>query len=278
MGEKIAIKKGIVGRPVIRTKGLGKVYPNGTRALKNIDFTLQESEFVTIIGSSGAGKSTFIRCLNRLVTPSEGVIELEGEDITYRNGSGLRQIRQRVGMIFQQFNLVPRLSVLNNVLAGRLRFNRSPVRYSRSMVRFFPKSEKEIAFECLKKVGIEDLVFQRADTLSGGQQQRVAIARALAQEPKVFLADEPIASLDPHSAEKVMEILLDINLNQSIPVIVNLHHIDFALRYGRRVIGMSNGEMIYDGGGKNLNPETIDWIYERRVKEEKVMEKICRLA
>ena len=264
MGEKISMKTRDRDRPIIRTRGLGKTYPNGTRALKNVSFMLQNDEFVSIIGSSGAGKSTFLRCLNRLITPTKGTIELEGDDITYGNGAGLRQVRQCVGMIFQQFNLVPRLSVLNNVLAGRLRFNRTPLRYGSSILRLFPRPEKDIAFECLKKVGIEHLAFQRADTLSGGQQQRVAIARTLAQEPKVFLADEPIASLDPHSAEKVMEILLQINQSQNIPVIVNLHHIDFALRYGKRVIGMANGEMVFDGSGKDLTPEKTSWIYERR--------------
>ncbi|MBW2052983.1 MAG: phosphonate ABC transporter ATP-binding protein [Deltaproteobacteria bacterium] len=250
--------------PVIRTRGLGKTYPNGTRALKNANFTLQNDEFVSIIGLSGAGKSTFLRCLNRLITPTEGIIELNGNDITYGNGTGLKQVRQQVGMIFQQFNLVPRLSVLSNVLAGRLRFNQGPVSYGSSIIRLFSKSEKEIAFECLKQVGIEHLVFQRADTLSGGQQQRVAIARTLAQEPNVFLADEPISSLDPHSAEKVMEILLQINQDQKIPVIVNLHHIDFALRYGRRIIGMAEGEMIFDGKGKDMTSDTIAWVYKTR--------------
>lgn len=264
MGQKISLKVWDRNGPVIRTRELGKTYPNGTRALKNVDFTLHSDEFITIIGSSGAGKSTFLRCLNRLITPTEGSVELQGNDITYGNGTGLKQVRQRVGMIFQQFNLVPRLSVLENVITGRLRFNRSALRYCASILRLFRKSEKEIAFECLKQVGIEHLAFQRADTLSGGQQQRVAIARTLAQEPKVFLADEPISSLDPHSAEKVMEILLQINQDQKIPVIVNLHHIDFALRYGRRIIGMADGEMIFDGKGKDMTPDTTAWIYKTR--------------
>ena len=278
MGQKISIKTKHRDVRVIRTKGLGKTYPNGTRALKNIDFALESDEFVSIIGSSGAGKSTFLRCLNRLITPTEGSIELQGNDITYGNGTGLKQVRQRVGMIFQQFNLVPRLSVLENVLAGRLRFNGSALRYCASILRLFCKSEKEIAFECLKQVGIEHLAFQRADTLSGGQQQRVAIARTLAQEPNVFLADEPISSLDPHSAEKVMEILLQINQDQKIPVIVNLHHIDFALRYGRRIIGMADGEMIFDGKGKDMTPDTTTWIYKTREDRKTGPEKIQACA
>ncbi|MCD4719426.1 MAG: phosphonate ABC transporter ATP-binding protein [Desulfobacula sp.] len=278
MGQKISIKTKHQDLPVIRTRGLGKTYPNGTRALKNVDFTLQHNEFVSIIGSSGAGKSTFLRCLNRLITPTEGMIELNGKDITYGNGSGLKKVRQKVGMIFQQFNLVPRLSVLNNVLAGRLRFNQGPISYGSSIIRLFSKLEKEIAFECLKQVGIEHFAFQRADTLSGGQQQRVAIARTLAQEPNVFLADEPISSLDPRSAEKVMEILLQINQSQKIPVIVNLHHIDFALRYGRRIIGMADGEMIFDGKGKDMTPDTVAWVYQGLKEGETETERIRACA
>lgn len=278
MGQKISMKTKHQDGPVLCTKGLGKTYPNGTIALKNINFSLNNDEFVSIIGSSGAGKSTFLRCLNRLITPTEGSIELQGKDITYGNGIGLKQIRQQVGMIFQQFNLVPRLSVLNNVLAGRLRFNQGPISYGSSIIRLFSKLEKEIAFECLKQVGIENLAFQRADTLSGGQQQRVAIARTLAQEPNVFLADEPISSLDPRSAEKVMEILLKINQDQKIPVIVNLHHIDFALRYGRRIIGMADGEIIFDGKGKDMTQDTVAWIYQGREEGETETEKIRACA
>ena len=278
MGQKISMKTKHRDGPVIRTRGLGKTYPNGTRALKNVDFALHSNEFVSIIGSSGAGKSTFLRCLNRLIRPTEGVIELQGKDITYGNGAGLKQVRQRVGMIFQQFNLIPRLSVLSNVLAGRLRFNQKYISYGSSIIRLFPKLEKEIAFECLKQVGIEHLAFQRADTLSGGQQQRVAIARTLAQEPNVFLADEPISSLDPHSAEKVMQILLQINQDQKIPVIINLHHIDFALRYGRRIIGMADGEIVFDGKGKDITQDTVDWIYQGQEEEKFKAERIRAYA
>ena len=278
MGKRILIKTKDRDGPVLRTKELGKTYPNGTIALKDINFSLNNDEFVSIIGSSGAGKSTFLRCLNRLITPTEGIIKLNGNDITYGNGTGLKKVRQQVGMIFQQFNLVPRLSVLNNVLAGRLRFNQGPISYGSSIIRLFSKLEKEMAFECLKQVGIEHLAFQRADTLSGGQQQRVAIARTLAQEPNVFLADEPISSLDPHSAEKVMEILLQINQSQKIPVIVNLHHIDFALRYGRRIIGMADGKMIFDEKGKDITQDKIAWVYEGREEEKTETERIRACA
>lgn len=198
---------------------------------------------------------------------------MQGEDITHVGGQKLKRVRQRIGMIFQQFNLVPRLSAIENVLAGRLRFNTTPLRYAGSVLRLFPRREKEIAFECLQVVGVEHLAFQRADTLSGGQQQRVAIARALAQKPEVFLADEPIASLDPHSAQKVMGILLKINEQQKIPVIVSVHHIDFALRYGKRIIGMSQGEMVLDKNARDLTAEAAAWIYGRGTGQNQ-MEKL----
>ena len=170
-------------------------------------------------------------------------------------------------MIFQQFNLVRRLSVLENVLVGRLRFNSSPAKRCLSIFRQFSKREKEFAFECLKQVDIADLAYRRADALSGGQQQRVAIARSLAQEPEVFLADEPIASLDPRSSETVMQILSRIHEEQGIPVLVNLHHIDFAKRYGKRILGMSDGELIFDGTARDLNCETVSRIYGAEAEE-----------
>jgi phosphonate transport system ATP-binding protein len=170
-------------------------------------------------------------------------------------------------MIFQQFNLIRRLTVLDNVLVGRLRFNASLHRRCCTMFRHFSRQEKEFAFDCLKQVGIADLAFRRADALSGGQQQRVAIARALAQEPEVFLADEPIASLDPRSSETVMQTLSRIHEERGIPVLVNLHHIDFARRYGKRILGMSGGELIFDGTARDLDCETVCRIYGDKAEE-----------
>ena len=254
---------------VIEAEAVSKTYPNGTQALKNVSLAVGGSDFIAIIGSSGAGKSTFLRCLNRLIRPTAGTLRLLGEDITHVNGRALRQVRRRMGMIFQQFHLVRRLSVLENVLVGRLRFNAaSPLRYGCSVVRKFPRSEKEIAFDCLKQVGIAPLAFQRADTLSGGQQQRVAIARALAQEPEVFLADEPIASLDPRSAETVMNTLQAIQEQKKIPVLVNLHHIDFARRYGKRIIGMKDGATVFEGQAKDLSEQVITDIYGPKLEDE----------
>ncbi len=251
----------------VETHDLGKVYPNGTQALSNVDLRINPDEFVVIIGCSGAGKSTLLRCINRLIPPTEGRIKLFGEDITSVNGTKLKTVRRRAGMIFQQFNLVRRLTVLENVLVGRLRFNASFLRQGLSLFRLFSKQEKEAAFDCLRQVGIADLSYQRADTLSGGQQQRVAIARALAQDPEVFLADEPIASLDPMSSEVVMDTLQEIHETRGIPVIVNLHHIGFAQRYGKRILGMAKGRLVFDGKNQDLSREIVNSIYGASAQE-----------
>jgi phosphonate transport system ATP-binding protein len=246
----------------IATHDLTKIYPNGTCAVRNVSFSVSHSEMAIILGPSGAGKSTLLRCMNRLLEPSSGRISLNGKDITYiRGGSKLQEVRRRVGMIFQQFNLVPRLTVLENVLAGRLTHCVNAFWHCLSLLKIFPKREKDLAFECLKKVRIETLAYQRADTLSGGQQQRVAIARTLAQEPYVFLADEPVASLDPASAEIVMETLQEIQETQNIPVIVNLHQIGLAKRYAKRLIGMANAGIVFDGKHSELTREVIETIY-----------------
>jgi phosphonate transport system ATP-binding protein len=254
-------------KPSIKTRHLTKIYLNGTCAVNNVSFSVSSDEMTIILGPSGAGKSTLLRCLNRLVEPTSGQIELNGKDITHFNGGfGLQEVRKRVGMIFQQFNLVRRLTVLENVLAGRLSHCRNIFWRLASLSRMFSKPEKDFAFECLKKVRIEDLAFQRADTLSGGQQQRVAIARALAQEPYVFLADEPVASLDPASSEIVMDTLLEIHETQKIPVIVNLHQIELAERYATRLIGMSEGRLVFDGNGSDLSSDIVEKIYGMQVK------------
>lgn len=245
----------------IATEHLTKVYSNGTCAVRDVSFSVESEDLLIILGPSGAGKSTLLRCLNRLIEPTSGRIMLNGDDITHVGGMRLQDVRKRVGIIFQQFNLVGRLSVLDNVLAGRLTHCGNVFWHTTSLFRMFPKREKEFAFECLKKVRIEALAYQRADTLSGGQMQRVAIARALAQDPYVFLADEPVASLDPASAEIVMETLQDIQETQHIPVIVNLHQIGLAERYAKRLFGMANAEMVFEGRSRTLTPEVIQRIY-----------------
>ena len=251
----------------IEARDLGKTYPGGTRALSGVSLSISTHDFVTVIGSSGAGKSTLLRCMNRLIRPSDGSLTLFDEDITDVSGGGLRSVRQRVGMIFQQFHLVRRLTVLENVLVGRLRFNTSLLPFLGSLMRVFSRYEKEFAFECLNQVGIAELAYRRADALSGGQQQRVAIARTLAQEPLVFLADEPIASLDPRSSETVMQTLWEIHETKGIPVIVNLHHIDFARRYGKRVLAMRGGELVLDGTADDLNRDSVAGVYGARIDE-----------
>ena len=249
----------------VEARGLCKTYPNGTRALKNVNLRICGSEFIVILGPSGAGKSTLLRCMNRLVEPTGGSIHFLNEDITHVSGRNIRKIRARVGMIFQQFNLVRRLSVLENVLAGRLAHCHGLLWKGLSLFKIFPRSEREIALECLRKVHIEELAFQRADTLSGGQQQRVAIARTLAQEPELILADEPVASLDPASAEIVMQTLQDIHEAQKIPVIVNLHQIELGRRYGKRIIGMKAGEICFDGSAIDLDNQTLRCIYGKEL-------------
>ncbi len=245
----------------IETKHLKKVYPNGTVAADDVNFGASFSDLVIVLGPSGAGKSTLLRCMNRLLEPTEGEIILNGENISHVRGAKLRRVREHVGMIFQQFNLVKRLTVIENVLAGRLAHCSGPFRHMLSIMRRFPRSERDVAFECLKKVRIEHLAFQRADTLSGGQQQRVAIARALAQEPLVFLADEPVASLDPASAEIVMETLQDIQETSRIPVIINLHQIELARHYAKRVVGMADGKIVFDGSRQELTNDAVTRIY-----------------
>ncbi|MGL1930727.1 MAG: phosphonate ABC transporter ATP-binding protein [Desulfotalea sp.] len=253
--------------PAIQTKNLCKVYPNGTQAVSDINLTIHSSDFISIIGPSGAGKSSLLRIMNRLVRPTSGSINLYGEDITNVSGKKIRKVRNKVGMIFQQFHLVRRLTVLDNVLIGRLKFATTTTQKGKSLCRVFSQDNRDFAFECLKQVGIEQLAFQRADTLSGGQQQRVAIARTLAQEPDVFLADEPIASLDPHSAEVVMNLLEEIHEVRNIPVLVNLHHIDFAKRYGKRIIGMRKGSVVFDGTPTELVEDEITNIYGAKINE-----------
>jgi phosphonate transport system ATP-binding protein len=261
--------------PVMRAESLSKVFPNGCRALDAVSLTVASRDMIVILGRSGAGKSTLVRSINRLVQPTSGRLVFEGVDVTHLYGGRLRQLRCRIGMIFQQFNLVSRLSVLENVLCGRLRHVSFPIGMALAMVRRFPRREKDLAFECLRQVGIEHLALQRADHLSGGQQQRVAIARTLAQEPHLILSDEPIASLDPHSSQTVMDILRRINEERHIPVIVNLHQVEFAREYGQRIVGMSEGRIVWDGGADELDDEALLSIYGAAKRSDKVRRRPC---
>ena len=249
--------------PMISIRGLSKTYPGaGVRALNNISMDVAPGQFLVILGPSGAGKSTLLRCINRLVDPSEGTILHNGTEIT-GNRSDLRAIRRQFGMVFQQFNLVKRLSVLTNVLTGRLAYRS----VWRSLVYSFPEADKRIAIECLARVNMDHKAFQRADTLSGGEQQRVAIARALAQQPQVILADEPVASLDPKIARQVLGYLREAAQELGITVLCNLHQVDYAREFSERVVGMSRGEVVFEGPSAALTDDILHRIYYREPGE-----------
>lgn len=241
--------------PIVEITGLRKVFPGGTVALDGIDLTIQRGEFLVLIGLSGSGKSTLLRCINRLVEPTGGRVVFDGIDVTAARGADLRRIRRRIGMIFQQFNLVRRISVFSNVLSGRLGYRSS----WRTVVSRPSREDVGRAYENLGRVGILEKAFNRAEALSGGQQQRVGIARALMQAPELMLADEPVASLDPATSHSVMKYLEEINRKDGITVICSLHFLSLARRYGTRVIALKAGRIAFDGP-----PADID---ERRFKD-----------
>src|SRR5438046_1605301 len=241
--------------PIVSIKDLVKTYPSGTRALDGISLAIERGEFVVLIGLSGSGKSTLLRCINRLVDPTSGSVTFDGADVTRASGRDLRRIRRRIGMIFQQFNLVRRSSVFANVLAGRLGYRST----WRTIASRPTQPDVALAFENLGRVGIADRAYSRADALSGGQQQRVGIARALMQKPELMLADEPVASLDPATSHSVMKYLEEINKKDHITVVCSLHFLSLARRYGTRVVALKAGQVAFDG-----KPAEID---ERRFKE-----------
>jgi len=235
---------------MLRVEHLTKVYPNGTQALKDVSFEVAEGEFLAVIGLSGSGKSTLLRCINRLIEPTSGKIIWDGQDITAASSSEMRQIRRQIGMIFQQFNLVKRSSVMTNVLSGRLGY----VNSSQSLINYFSADDRARALASLDQVGLSDKAYVRADSLSGGQQQRVGIARALMQEPKIILADEPVASLDPVLAHSILKYLEQLNKERGITVLCSLHFLDLVHRYATRAIALKDGELVFEG----LPPEIDD--------------------
>jgi phosphonate transport system ATP-binding protein len=244
--------------PIVRVEGLAKTFPGGVQALAGVSFAVASGEFVGILGPSGAGKTTLFRCLTGLARPDRGSVEIHGRDICRLGGRDLRAARREVAMIFQQFNLIRRLSGIENVLAGRL----ASLPTWRVLTRSFARADRQMALGCLDTVGLLDKAYTRADQLSGGQQQRVAIARALAQEATVLLADEPVASLDPESAATVLETLRSV-ASRGVAVIASLHQVGLATDYADRIIALRDGQILEDAPTATFDARALEQIYER---------------
>ena len=236
---------------------VSKVYPNGTVGLDDVNLTIQDGEFIAIIGRSGAGKSTLLRAVNRMHRITAGTLTVNGTDVSTLSGKALRQFRRGIGMVFQPFNLVTRTTVIKNVLSACV----PDMPFWRVLLGAFRKEDKIKALESLDKVGILDKAYMRADQLSGGQQQRVALARTLTQSPHIILADEPVAALDPVTAKQVMQDFVRINKEYKISILLNIHHVDLALKYCDRVIGIRAGEIVFDGPASTITQEQIDAVY-----------------
>lgn len=252
-----------MSEPILQIKNLVKTYPNGTQALKGVSFDVKKGEFLIIIGLSGSGKSTLLRCINRLHEPTSGQIVFQGKDVTFIGRNEVRLLRQKIAMIFQHFNLVPRYTVIMNVLMGKL----GSTSILKSVLGLFSQKDREIAMKYLGLVGIAEKARMRADNLSGGQQQRVAIARALTQGPEVLLADEPVASLDPATCHVVMDYLKKVNQELGITIICNLHFLSLVRQYGTRVIALKGGEVVYEGSPKDIDEAWFSKIYGEGAKE-----------
>ncbi|WP_303437801.1 phosphonate ABC transporter ATP-binding protein [uncultured Oscillibacter sp.] len=242
-----------------------KVYPNGTVGLKDVTLTIQDGEFVAIIGRSGAGKSTLLRAVNRMHDITEGTLTVEGVNVSTLRGRELRRFRRGIGMVFQSFNLVTRTTVIRNVLSACV----PEMPFWRVLLGAFRRQDKITALESLDKVGILDKAYIRVDQLSGGQQQRVALARTLAQNPKIILADEPVAALDPVTAKQVMQDFVRINKDMGISILLNIHHVELAIEYADRIIGIRAGQIVYDGPAKAVDQTVLNSIYgESALQEE----------
>ena len=252
---------------MIKFENVNKVYPNGYHALKNISLEINQGEFVAIIGLSGAGKSTLLRTINRMHDITDGSLVVNNQEVKNLKGKELRKFRRKLGMVFQSFNLVTRTTVIKNVLTSRV----PDMPLINSIIGLYSKEDKIIALEALDKVGILDKAYVRADQLSGGQQQRVALARTLAQKPEIILSDEPVAALDPITAVQVMDDFKKINKEMNISVLINIHHVDLALKYADRVIGIKAGEIVYDGPSNEVDNEILKQIYGRELSEDEVM-------
>ncbi|MFO7660369.1 MAG: phosphonate ABC transporter ATP-binding protein [Candidatus Cloacimonadaceae bacterium] len=241
---------------------LSKSYDGKFWALQDVSLSVKQGDFLILLGLSGSGKSTLLRCINRLVEPTSGNINFDGTDVLQAGVSGLRQIRSQIGMIFQQFNLVKNLTVLTNVLTGRLGYH--------SSIGEFNHADKELAFSCLERVGLTNFAYQKVKKLSGGQQQRVAIARALMQQPKLILADEPVASLDPATADSIMQYLGELNSKDGITVICSLHFLSLARKYGSHVMALKDGEIAYHGKPIDIDQQRFKEIYGQDAEEVEI--------
>lgn len=247
---------------LLTVSNLSKSYDGKVWALKDISFQVQPGDFLILLGLSGSGKSTLLRCINRLIEPTDGEISFDGTDILRTGNTGMRLIRRQIGMVFQQFNLVKNLSVLTNVLTGRLGYH--------SALAEFNHQDKELAFHCLERVGLANFAYQKVKRLSGGQQQRVAIARALMQQPKLILADEPVASLDPATADSIMQYLGELNTKDGITVICSLHFLSLARKYGSHVLALKDGNVAYRGIPTDIDEQRFKDIYGQDAREVEI--------
>jgi phosphonate transport system ATP-binding protein len=245
---------------MIEFSNVSKVYPNGVVGLDDVNLTIEQGEFVGIIGLSGAGKSTLLRTINRMHDITSGTLTVDGQEVKNLKGKQLRKFRRNIGMIFQSFNLVTRTTVIRNVLMAKVP--------EMPFWRVLKKEDKLNALEALDKVGILDKAYIRADQLSGGQQQRVALARTLAQNPKIILADEPVAALDPVTAKQVMSDFKKINQEMNITILINIHHVELALAYADRIIGIRAGKIVYDGPSADVTEDVLNMIYAGKIPDE----------
>lgn len=256
---------------MIEFKNVSKIYPNGVQGLKDVDLTIEQGEFVGIIGLSGAGKSTLIRTINRMHDATAGQVIVDGIDVSTLKGKSLRRFRRNVGMVFQSFNLVTRSTVINNVLSSIV----PDIPWYRTFFGIYTKEEKIKTLTALDKVGILEKAYTRCDQLSGGQKQRVALARTLNQDPTIILADEPVAALDPITAKAVMSDFKRINKDLNISILLNIHHVELALEYTDRIIGIKAGEIVYDGPSNKVDQKVLSKIYgdqlEEELKDQKVL-------
>lgn len=249
---------------LLEFRNVSKKYGRDTTALSDVSFSVEAGAFVSVIGPSGAGKSTLLRCINRMVDASRGEIVFDGINTQSLKKRDLRKLRTKIGMIFQHYNLVNRLSVIENVLHGRLGYKSTIA----GVLGLYKEEEKRQAFELLSVLGLEEQVYKRCDQLSGGQKQRVGIARALIQNPKMLLCDEPIASLDPNASKVIMEHLKDISSTMGITVLINLHQVEVALKYSDQVIGLNGGRVVYDGSPEHITHQEIRRIYGSRSEDD----------